>query len=136
MFLSLISFPLILLGQLARHIYGGMRREASCQRIQRNLRMHFARKAYKDLCCSAISIQTGMRGMTARRELRFRKQTRAAVMIQVRLIYVARGFLKQTLHQFYAGTNFFILLLTFLPYTRARACTHTHTYDMINSRGP
>lgn len=69
-----------------------MRREASSQRIQRNLRMHLARKAYKDMCLSAICIQTGIRGMTARSELRFRKETRAAVIIQVSLLCVAHGF--------------------------------------------
>lgn len=61
-----------------------MRREAACLRIQKHLRMHFARKAYKSLCSSAVSIQTGIRGMVARNELRFRKQTKAAVVIQVK----------------------------------------------------
>ncbi|XP_021806038.1 myosin-6-like [Prunus avium] len=69
-------------GQLARHVYQGMRREASCLMIQRHLRMYLARKAFKELYCSAVSIQTGMRGMTARNELRFRRQTRAAIIIQ------------------------------------------------------
>jgi hypothetical protein len=45
--------------------------------------MHIARKAYNELYSSAISIQTGMRGMAARCELRFRKQTSAAIIIQV-----------------------------------------------------
>lgn len=45
--------------------------------------MHIARKAYKDLYMSAVSIQTGMRGMAARYELRFRRRTRAAIVIQV-----------------------------------------------------
>lgn len=60
-----------------------MRREASSLRIQRELRMHFARKAYKEICFSAVSIQTGLRGMAARNELRFRRQTKAAIIIQV-----------------------------------------------------
>lgn len=74
---------MLITGQLARQVYEGLRREASSLMIQRNVRMHTARKAYKELCSSAISIQTGMRGMTARRELRFRKQTSAAIVIQV-----------------------------------------------------
>ncbi|KAI8004406.1 Myosin-6 [Camellia lanceoleosa] len=36
--------------------------------------MHLARKAYKELCSSAVSIQAGMRGMIARDEHRFRRQ--------------------------------------------------------------
>lgn len=47
--------------------------------------MHLARKAYKELCSSAVSIQTGMRGMAARNELRFRRETRAAIVIQVNM---------------------------------------------------
>ena len=73
-----------IVGHLARHVYQGMRREASSQMIQRHLRMYLARKAYKELYCSAVSIQTGMRGLTARNELRFRRQTRAAIIIQVK----------------------------------------------------
>ncbi|KAL8092923.1 myosin-6-like [Apium graveolens] len=79
---SVLQIQSVCRGDLARHIYGGMRREASSIRIQRNLRMHLARKAYKDLCCSAIAIQTGIRGMAARNDLHFRKQTKAAIIIQ------------------------------------------------------
>lgn len=77
------SFCLLILGQLARKVYEGMRREAASLRIQRDLRMHLARKAYKELCSSAVSIQTGIRGMAVRNELRFRRQTRVAMIIQV-----------------------------------------------------
>ncbi|KAH9729028.1 Myosin-6 [Citrus sinensis] len=69
-------------GQLARTVYESMRREASCLRIQRDLRMYLAKKAYKDMCFSAVCIQTGMRGMAARNELRFRRETRASILIQ------------------------------------------------------
>lgn len=71
-------------GQLARQVYEGMRREASSLIIQRDWRMCIARKAYRELRCSAVSIQTGLRGMAARNELRFRRQTRAAIIIQVK----------------------------------------------------
>ena len=74
---------MLISGQIARNVYEGMRREAASLRIQRDLRMHLARKAYKELCSSAVSIQTGMRGMAARNEIRFRRQTRAAIIIQV-----------------------------------------------------
>lgn len=70
-------------GELARQVYTGMQREAASLKIQRCFRMHFARKAYKELHTSAVSIQTGMRGMAARCELRFKRQTRAAIVIQV-----------------------------------------------------
>lgn len=60
-----------------------MCREAACLRIQKDVRMYHARKAYKDLCASAISIQTGMRGMAARSDLRLRKQIKASIVIQV-----------------------------------------------------
>jgi len=83
-FLIVLSLSVLDAGQIARHVYENMRREAASLRIQRDLRMYIARKAYKDLCYSAISIQTGMRGMAARDDLRFRRQTRAAIMIQVR----------------------------------------------------
>lgn len=75
----------LIAGELARQVYENMRREASCLRIQRDYRMHLARKVYNELCSSAVSIQTGMRGMTARNELRFRRQTKAAIIIQVNL---------------------------------------------------
>lgn len=74
---------MLVAGQLARQVYECMRREASSLMIQRDLRMYLARKAYKELHSSAVSIQTGMRGMAVRIELRFRRQTRAAIIIQV-----------------------------------------------------
>ena len=77
---------MVIAGQLAQQVYEGLRREASSLMIQRYFRMHVARKAYKELYSSAVSIQTGMRGMAARSELRFRKQTRAAIVIQVEKI--------------------------------------------------
>lgn len=45
--------------------------------------MCLARQVYINLYSSALSIQTGLRGMAARDELRHRKQTRAAVILQV-----------------------------------------------------
>ncbi|XP_028093145.1 cation/H(+) antiporter 15-like [Camellia sinensis] len=68
------SLELAALGQLAREVYENIRREASCLIIQRDFCMHLARKAYKELCSSAISIQADMRGMVARDEHRFRRQ--------------------------------------------------------------
>ncbi|GER46091.1 myosin 2 [Striga asiatica] len=79
---STIVIQSICRGELTRHVYESMRREAACLRIQTELRVYLSRKAYKELCSSAVSIQTGMRGMAARDELRFRRQTRAAIVIQ------------------------------------------------------
>lgn len=77
---------MLITGQLARQVYEGLRQEASSLIIQRFFRMHIARKTYKELYSSALSIQTGMRGMAARCELHFRKQTSAAIVIQVEII--------------------------------------------------
>ena len=75
----------LVVGQVARHQYEGMRREAACLNVQKHSRKFLARKAYKNLYFSAVSIQAGMCGMTARNELLFRKQTRAATVIQVKI---------------------------------------------------
>ncbi|KAK5804769.1 hypothetical protein PVK06_032420 [Gossypium arboreum] len=80
--LSAIQIQALCRGQVARHQYEEMRREAAALNIQKHLRKFLARKAYKNLYFSAVSIQTGMRGMIARSELLSRKQTRAATVIQ------------------------------------------------------
>lgn len=72
-------------GQNACHQYERMRREAACVKIQKYSRMCLARKAYVKLCSSAISIQTGLRVMAAHNELRLLEQTKAAIVIQVKL---------------------------------------------------
>ncbi|MED6164722.1 Myosin-6 [Stylosanthes scabra] len=77
-----MSFFILTAGQLARHVYEGMREQASSLVIQRYFRMHKAKKAYAELYMSAVCIQTGLRGMAACRELCFRRRTRAAIIIQ------------------------------------------------------
>lgn len=77
---------MVIAGELARRFYESVRRQAACLRIQTFLRMYIARKAYNELVSSSIIIQTGMRAMAARKELHFRRQTRAAILIQVYLI--------------------------------------------------
>ncbi|KAK1260558.1 hypothetical protein QJS04_geneDACA002230 [Acorus gramineus] len=69
-------------GHLVRQIYESLRREAACLKIQKNLRMCVARKTYKELLASSITIQSGLRGMAARKELLLKRQTRAAITIQ------------------------------------------------------
>lgn len=60
-----------------------MRRETACLTIQKELRKYLAWKAYKNLFSSAVTLQSGLRGMAARNELIFRQQTRAAIVMQV-----------------------------------------------------
>lgn len=60
-----------------------MREEAASIRIQKNVRAHTARRLYINLQTSAMFIQTGLRAMAARNEYRYRRRTRAAIIIQV-----------------------------------------------------
>lgn len=60
-----------------------MKREAAAVKIQKHVRRYEARKGYKKLHISALLLQTGLRAMAARKEFRFRKQTKAATIIQV-----------------------------------------------------
>ena len=69
---------------MARKLYGCMRWEAAAVKIQKNMRRHKARESYLQLQAAAITLQTGLRAMSARKEFRFRKETKAAVHIQVR----------------------------------------------------
>lgn len=64
-----------------------MRREAAAVKIQKNIRKHEARKTYNKLRVSVLVLQTGIRAMAAHREFRFRRQTKAAIIIQVILYY-------------------------------------------------
>ncbi|XP_037491386.1 myosin-7 isoform X2 [Jatropha curcas] len=79
---SAIDIQKLCRGQIARHQYECLRREAASLKIQKNCRKYLARKAYKSLCASSISIQTGMRRMAACLELEFRRRKRAAIVIQ------------------------------------------------------
>jgi len=86
--MHLISF-LSIAGKLACKLYENMRREAAAIKIQKNLCRYITRKSYKTLQLSAVILQTGFRAMSAHNEFRFRKQTKAAIAIQV-------GFLPDT----------------------------------------
>lgn len=52
-------------------------------KIQKHLRRYEARTAYKKQQHSALMVQTGLRAMAARKEFRFRKRTKASIIIQV-----------------------------------------------------
>lgn len=77
-------FLILIAGQVARYQYECMRREAASVKIQKHYRMCLARNTYQKLYSSAVLIQACMRGMDTRNELKFRKQTRAAIIIQVK----------------------------------------------------
>ncbi|KAK3031660.1 hypothetical protein RJ639_035028, partial [Escallonia herrerae] len=69
-------------GRLACKLYGDMKREAACLKIQTNERGYSARMAYTKSKFSVL-LQTGLRAMAARKEFRFRRQAKAAIIIQV-----------------------------------------------------
>lgn len=75
-----------ILGKLACKIYVQLKRQAAAINIQKNSRRHHARKAYKKLQVSVLMVQTVLRAMDARKRFRFRKQTEAAIMIQVEIL--------------------------------------------------
>ncbi|KAL5197962.1 hypothetical protein ABZP36_001474 [Zizania latifolia] len=57
-------------GTLARKLYECMRREASAVKIQKNVRHHKAHISYLQLQEAAITLQTGLRAMSVRKEAR------------------------------------------------------------------
>lgn len=63
-----------------------MKREAACLKIQTNLRGHLEKKKYTTLKLNVIILQAGLRGMAARKEFRYRRQTEASIVIQVGII--------------------------------------------------
>ncbi|KAK8612986.1 hypothetical protein V6N13_104309 [Hibiscus sabdariffa] len=79
---SAIKIQTFCRGQLARHLYEGMRREAASLNIQKYARRFMKRKSYKNLCSSAVSIQASLRARSARNELRFRTRNAASIVIQ------------------------------------------------------
>lgn len=91
----LIIHPLLFctwfVGQLSRLIFEGLRREAAILEIQRDIRMHLARKSYKELYFAAVSVQLGIRGMASRDKLRFQRQDKAAIMIQVLYTFLVKN---------------------------------------------
>lgn len=64
-----------------------IKRQAAAIKIQKNSRRHNARKAYRKLQVSVLMVQTVLRAMDARKRFRFRKQTEAAIVIQVEFLY-------------------------------------------------
>ena len=92
---------------MVRNLYECMRREAAAVKIQKNVRRHKASESYLLLQAAAVTLQTGLRAMSARKEFRFRKETKAAVHIQV-----CPGFVK-------------LLLVIFIIFTKHSTCDMT-----------
>lgn len=57
-------------------------------KIQKNMRRWQARKSYISLRLSVLVMQTGFRAMASRNEFRFRKRTKAAIIIQVSVLHL------------------------------------------------
>lgn len=76
-------YNILFVGRLACKLYENMRKEAAAVKIQKNTRRYQARRAYKKLHMSALTVQTALRATAARKEFRFRKQTKASIIIQV-----------------------------------------------------
>lgn len=60
-----------------------MRREHAALQIQKNARTRTVKGVYAKLRSSIINIQSGLRAMAARDEYRYRKRTKASILIQV-----------------------------------------------------
>ncbi|XP_045809003.1 myosin-9-like isoform X3 [Trifolium pratense] len=71
-------------GRLAFKQYVKLIKEVSAVKIQKNIRRYEARKAYKELHMSVLTLQTALRAIAARKEFRFEKQTKASIIIQAR----------------------------------------------------
>lgn len=84
-----------------------LRRETTCLKIQKYSCMYLASKAYNNLRFSAVSIQSGIRGMAACYELWFRKQMRAAIVIQV----ISKSLYKKLVIVFFCSFSFFVLFI-------------------------
>lgn len=68
---------------MACKLFDQMKKEAAAIKIQKHMRRYHARKQYRGLHISVLVLQTGLRAMAARKEFRFRKKTKAAILIQV-----------------------------------------------------
>lgn len=69
--------------QLARQMYERRKREVASVTIQKEIRANLSRRSYKKMQLSAIHIQAGMRGMSARHDFYVKREHNAAALIQV-----------------------------------------------------
>lgn len=75
-------------GEIARTVHKKLIIEAAALRFQKNFRRYIARKSFVTNRSAAIVLQTGFKGMIARNEFRLRRQTKAAIVIQVCHIFL------------------------------------------------
>lgn len=90
---------LYLLGKLATKLFEHMKRQAASLKIQKNYRRHSFWMWYNRLKLSVTVLQTGLRAMAARNELRHKKTTKAAILVQVSTWYLHIAF-KSKLYPF------------------------------------
>lgn len=72
---------------MACNLYENMRRNDAAIKIQKYQRRHITLKLYNTYRSYAIVLEAGLRGMVARKEFRFRKESKAATSIQVSFFY-------------------------------------------------
>jgi myosin-5 len=82
---------------MARKSYLQLRQEAAALKLQKNFRQYSARKSYLIVLSAAITLQTGLRAMTACNEFILQKQAKAAIIFQVLSIFSAMIFYSCTL---------------------------------------
>lgn len=63
-----------------------LRRITAAIKMEKNLRKYRASKAYSRLRMSALKVQTVIRALKARKEFKLKKQTKAAIKVQVNVI--------------------------------------------------
>lgn len=71
-------------GYLSRNRFAAMRDTAAAIVIQKYFRCWFFRHSYMQLHSACLLIQSSIRGFSTRRKFMFRKEDKAATLIQVR----------------------------------------------------
>lgn len=77
-------------GRMACKLFDHMKKEAAAVKIQKHVRRYHARKKFRSLHMSVLVLQTGLRAMAAHKAFRFRKQTKAAIIIQVKVVNIKK----------------------------------------------
>ena len=110
-------------GRMARLQFESMRREAASLRIQKQARTYICQTAYKNLCISAVYIQTELRAMAALVELQYRKKRQAAIIIQASF---KTSFFMTNNFSFFLSINNMQKLL--IPQSQIRRCLCRRRY--------
>lgn len=78
-----LLFTGMIAAQLAHQMYMSRKREVACVTIQKEIRANLSRRSYKKTQLSAMHIQAGLRGMSARQDFYVKREHYAATLIQV-----------------------------------------------------